>query len=118
MCSVRHSWFVALVSLAVSSGCSSGEPAATADGSGAVSATTPAGGESGATVATDAPLVVTPATGAPAAAPPGTSAAAPPPASPETTEDGEAPKPPERIEVNLEALDTFYARMDECFADV
>lgn len=98
MSNVRHSWFVAVVSLAVFSGCSSGEPAATA--------TTPAGGEtaSGAAAATDTPIVVTPATGAPAEAPPGTPAAAPPAASPETTEDGEAPKPPERIQVDLESL--------------
>ncbi|MGI8980032.1 MAG: HEAT repeat domain-containing protein [Pirellulaceae bacterium] len=106
MSMVRLSWFVAVLSLAVSSGCSSGEPAATTDGSGAVPATTPTGGESGATATAETPVVVTPATGAPAEAPPGTPVTAPPPASPETTEDGEAPKPPERIEVDLEALVT------------
>jgi hypothetical protein len=98
MSTVRLLCFMAAFSLAFYGGCSSGQPKATEEGAAAVPVAAPGGKTAGAS-----PVMVTP-TGAP----PGT-----PPAEPEKSKEAEkgekkdekeSPKPPERIEVDLESL--------------
>ena len=99
MSTVRLSLFLAMSSLALYGGCSSGQPAATGEGAGAGPVPVTASGET-ASGATATPANTPPATATPAGAPPGT----PPPAESEKTDEKEAPKPPERIEVDMESL--------------
>jgi hypothetical protein len=97
MSTVRFSYFMAALSLALYGGCSSGQPAATGEGAGAVPVAAPGGETAGAS-----PVAVTPA-----GAPPGTPAEpekSKEPEKGEKTDEKEAPKPPERIEVDLESL--------------
>ena len=113
MSTVRFSCFVAAFSLALYGGCSSGQPAATGEGAGA--APVPVAGPGGETASGAAATSVSPATSAspstatlvgapPGAPPPATPEKAKEPAKAEKTDEKEAPKPPERIEVNLESL--------------
>lgn len=98
MSTVRFSLFVALLSVPLWSGCSSGQPAATGEGAGAVPVAAP-GGET----ASASAVTVTPA-GAPPGTPPAEPEKSKEPEKGEKTDEKEAPKPPERIEVDLESL--------------
>jgi len=96
MSTVRLSWFVAVLSLALYGGCSSGQPKATEEGAGTVAAP---GGET----ASASPVTVTPAGAAPGT-PPAEPEKSKEPEKGEKTDETEAPKPPERIEVDMESL--------------
>src|SRR6476659_10911803 len=98
MSTVRFSCFMAALSLALYGGCSSGQPAATGEGAGAVPVATPGGETAGAS-----PVAVTPA-GAPPGTPPAEPEKSKEPEKGEKTDEKEAPKPPERIEVEMESL--------------
>jgi hypothetical protein len=100
MSTVRFSLIVAVLSVLLWGGCSSGQPAAT--GEGAEAGPVPVAAAGGETAGASA-VTVTPA-GAPPGTPPAEPEKSKEPEKGEKTDEKEAPKPPERIEVDLESL--------------